>query len=74
MLFNLYFVNNTILSCFFLFFFIIDLHFLIHAIITKNFYPIVEFAITRGITSKEANVEMETDTVIIKIARSKCSV
>ena len=74
MLFNLYFVNNTILSCFFLFFFIIDLHLLIHAIVTKIFNSTVELAITRGITSKEVKVEMETDTVIVEIAISKCSV
>ena len=35
MLFNLDFANNTILSCFFFFFLIIDLYFLIPAVIAQ---------------------------------------
>ena len=45
MLFNLDFANDTILSSFFLFFLIIDLYFLIPAVITQTFNPIVELAI-----------------------------
>ena len=41
MLFNLDFANNTISSCFF-FFLIIDLYFLIPAVIAQIFNPIAE--------------------------------
>ena len=37
MVLNLSFANNTILSCFFLFFLIIDLYFLIPVVITQIF-------------------------------------
>ena len=40
MLFNLDFDNNTILSCYFFFFLIIDLYFLIPAAIAKVYKPI----------------------------------
>ena len=65
MLFNLDFANNTILSCFFFFFLIIDLYFLIPAVITQIFNPIVELAIPIGIPTKEAKAEMETHPVIV---------
>ena len=45
MLFNLGFANNIILSCFFLFFFFIRLHYLIPAVITQIFNPIAELVI-----------------------------
>ena len=45
MLFNLDFANNKILSCFFLFFLIINLHFLIPTVITQIFNPITELVI-----------------------------
>ena len=70
MLFNLDFANNTILSCFFLFFLIIDLHFLILAVITQTFNPIVKLAIPIGIPTEEAKVEMETHPVIVEITIS----
>ena len=41
-LFNLDFVNDTILSRFFFFFLIIDLYFLIPTVITQIFNPITE--------------------------------
>ena len=41
MLFNLDFNNDTILSCFFFFFLLIHLDFLIPAVIAQNFNPIV---------------------------------
>ena len=53
MLFNLDFANNTILSCFFFFFLIIDLYFLIPAAIAQIFNPIAELVIPIGIPSKE---------------------
>ena len=70
MLFDLYLTNNTILSCFFLFLLIIELYFLISAVITQTFNPIVELAVPTGILVTEAKAEMETDTVILKIAIS----
>ena len=42
MLFSLDFANNTILSWFFFFFLIIDLYFLIPAIVAQFFNPIAE--------------------------------
>ena len=50
-LFNLHFANNTILSCFFLF---SDSYFLIPAVITQIFNPIVELAIPIRIPTTEA--------------------
>ena len=65
MLFNLDFANNTILSC--VFFLIIDLYFLIHAVITQIFNPIAELVIPIGISTKEAKAETETHPTIIKL-------
>ena len=53
MLFNLYFDNNTILSCFFFFFLIICLYSLIPAVITKVFNPIAELVIPKEIPIKD---------------------
>ena len=69
--FNLDFANNTIFSCFFLFFGNIDLYFLIPAVITQIFNPIVELSIPIGITTKEAKAGMETHPVIVEIAISE---
>ena len=52
--FHLDFANNTILSCFF-FFFIIDLCFLILAVIPQIFTPTAELVIA----TNEANTEIE---------------
>ena len=53
MLFNLYFASNTILSCFFFFLFlIIDLYFLIPAVIAQIFNPVAELVISIGMPSK----------------------
>ena len=59
MLFYLVFASNTILSGFFLFFFIIDLYFLIHAVIAQIFNPIAELVIPIGIPTKETKAEIE---------------
>ena len=67
MSFNLDFADNYILSCFFLFFLITDLYFLIPAFITQIFNPIIELAIPIGIPTKEAKAEIETHPVIVKI-------
>ena len=53
-LFNLDFANNAILSCFFFFFLIIDLYFLISAVIAQIINPVAELVITVGIPVKEA--------------------
>ena len=73
MLFNLDFGNNAILSCF-IFFLKIDLYFLIPAVITQIFNPIVELVIPIGILTKEAKAEIETHAVIVEVTISKWSV
>ena len=70
MIFNLDFANNTILSCVFFFFLIIDLFFLIPAVITQIFNPIAELAIPIGAPTKKAKVETETHPVIVEITIS----
>ena len=74
MLFYLDFAKNAISSCFFLFFLIIDLYFLIPAVITQIFNPIVELAIPIGITTKEAKAEMETHPVTVEITIREWSI
>ena len=61
MVFHLDFANKTILSCFFSFFFlIINLYFLIPAVIAQIFNPTTEIAIPIGILTKESKAEIET--------------
>ena len=74
MLFNLDFAYNTILSCFFLFFLIIDLYFLIPAAITQILNCIAELVIPIGVPIKEEKVEMEIHPVIVKAKIRKCSI
>ena len=64
MLFNLDFANNTILSYLFFFFLIIDLYFLIPAVIAQIFNPVAEVVIPIGIPTKEVKAEMEKYSVI----------
>ena len=66
MLFNVDFANNTILSCFFFFFLIIDLYFLIAAVIAQIFNPIAELLISIGIPTKEAKAEIEIHPVVVE--------
>ena len=73
MLFNLDFVNNTILSCLF-FFFIMDLYFLIPAAVTQIFNPITELVIPIGIPAKKAKAEMEMHPVTVEIKMSRWSI
>ena len=61
---NLDFANNTILSCFFFFFLIIDLYFLITATVAQIFNRIAELLIPAGIPSKEAKAEIKIHPVI----------
>ena len=74
MLFNLDFANNTFLSCFLFFVLIVDLYFLIPAVIIQIFNPITELAIHVGIPTKEAKAEMETHPETVEINISKCSI
>ena len=71
-LFNLDFASDTILSC--SFFLIIDLYFLISAVIAQIFNPIAELVIPIGIPIKEAKAEMETHPVIVEAKIRKCSI
>ena len=59
---NLGFTSNTILSCFFFFFVIIDLYYLIPEVIEQIFNPIVELVIPIEIETNEVNAEIETQT------------
>ena len=59
MIFNFDFAKNTNLTCFFYFLLIIDLNFLIPAVIIQNFNPIVEPVIPTGISNKETKAEIE---------------
>ena len=74
MLFDLDFANSTILSCFFIFFLIIDLYFLIPAVLTQIFNQISELVIPIEIPTKEAKVVIETHPVIMVITISKLSI
>ena len=65
MLFNFDFANNTIISYFF-FFLIIDLYFLLHALITQFFNRVTELVIPRGIPTIQAKAEMETHPVTVE--------
>ena len=55
---NLDFAKNTTLSCFFFFFLIIDLYFLIPAVVAQIFNPIAELIIPVGIPIKEGKAEI----------------
>ena len=66
MVFNLDFANNTVLSCFFFFFSIIDLYCLIPAAITQILNPISELVIPIEIPS----IKRKTGIVEAKIRTS----
>ena len=70
MLFNLDFADSTIVSCFFFFFLVIDLHFLNPAVIAQISNSIAELVIPIGVPIKEEKAEMETNPVIVEIAIS----
>ena len=74
MLLNLDFANNTILSCFFFFLLIIDLYFLIAAVIAQIFNQIAELVIPIGTPTKEQKAEMEIHPVIIEPKIRNCSI
>ena len=74
MLFNVGFANNAILSCFFLFFLIIGLYFLIPAVIEQISKPITDFIILIGIARKEATAEIEIHPGTVEAKIRKCSI
>ena len=49
------------------FFFIIDLYFLIHAVIAQIFIPTTELETPIGTATNKANAEIETQPVILKL-------
>ena len=60
---NLAFPNDSILSCFF-FFLIIDLYFLIPAMIAQIFNLTAELVMSTGKATNDVNAEIETQLVI----------
>ena len=74
MVLNLVFASNIILPSFFFFFLIIDLHFLIPAVIAETFTVVAELAIPTGISTEEAKTEIETHPVTVEVRISKYSV
>ena len=66
MLFNLDFAINTILSCYFFFFLISYLYFLIPTVIVHIFNPIPELVIPIRIPISEAKAESEIHPVIVE--------
>ena len=73
MLFNLVLANNFILL-YFIVSLIIDLYFLIAAIIAQIFNTIVELVIPKGIPTKDRKAEMEIHPVIVESKISMCSI
>ena len=71
--FNLSLPNNTILSCFFFFFLIIDLYFLIPAVIAQIFSLTTELVMPIGTLTHEANAEIEMQPVTVETKISNCS-
>ena len=73
-LFSFDFDNNTILSCFFFFVLIIDLYFLIPAVIAQIFNPIAELLIPIRIPTKEAKAKIQVHTIVVGANIRKCSI
>ena len=63
MLFNLVFDSNTILSCLFIFFLVIDLYVLVHAVCAQIFNSNAELKMGTKLPTKEAKAEMEAYSV-----------
>ena len=72
--FSLDFPNSNIWSCFFFFFLIIDWYFIIPTCSDcKNFYSYGRTHLVPTGTQANANVEIETQTVIVEARISMCS-
>ena len=74
MLFNLDFAKKFFLAFFFFFSLIIDLYFLVPAIVAQIFNLIAELVIPIGISTKEAKAEMETHPVTVETKIRKYSI
>ena len=74
MRFNLDYANNTILSCSFFFFLVIDLYFLIPVVVAQIFNPIAELVIPIEMPIKEEKAENQIDSVIVETKTRKCSI
>ena len=72
-LFSLNFVNNTTLWCFFSFFLIITLWFLILAAVAKIFNSIAELVIPMGSKRKDLKAEIKIYLVIVEAKSRKFS-
>ena len=70
-LFHLDFASNPIFSCFFVFFIIINLYFLIPTVIAQIFNPIAELVLLIGISTKEEKAELKTHPLTAEITISK---
>ena len=64
---NFVFASNTSLSCFFLFFLVIDLYFLIPAVIPQIIIPTAKLSIPTLTPTDEAKAEVETQPLTAKI-------
>ena len=74
-LFNLATASSTILSFYFLFFFlIIASYFLIPAVITQIVNPAEELTIPIAISTEEAKTEVKTHSVNAEAKTRKCSI
>ena len=72
--FNLSFPNlsfPTILSCFLIFFFIINLDFLITATVGQIFIPTAELIVPTGTQTNEASADIETQALNVEAIISK---
>ena len=74
MLFSLDFHNNAMLPCFFFFFLVIDVYFLILAAIEQIFNPITELVIPVRIPSKEVKADIDIQPVIVEAKVRKRSI
>ena len=74
MLFNIDFANNSISSSLFFFFLIINLWFLISAVIAQICDPIAKLVIPIRIPSKEVKPKIQVHPVIVEVNRRKFSI
>ena len=72
--FNLFFANNSIWSSYFFSSLILDLHFLIPAVIAKFSNPTVRLAVAKKMSVHKARTEIETQLLIAETKISDCSI
>ena len=70
---NFVFPSNTILSCLFFFILIIDLYYLIPAVIAQILNHTAELAVLTRTQTNNANAKIETHSVIFKAKISQSS-